>query len=101
MDHLNISQTCVKCSKGKEVFKVDLNLYDGEGKLIPQTTTNKKFRFTCEYCHFQSWLHFDKFSHPDLILHLKSLNEQYNQMEDLLNNMEKTLNQLLVVVNQI
>ena len=101
MDHFNISQTCVKCSRGKKVFKVDLNLYDAQGKLIPQTATNKKFSFTCEYCLFESWLDFDKFSHPDLILHLKSLNEQYNQMEDIINNMENTLNQLLVVVNQM
>lgn len=101
MDHFNISQTCVKCLRGKEVFKVDLNLYDAEGKLISQNRTNKKFSFTCEYCLFESWLDFDKFSHPDLILHLKSLNEQYNQLEDMLNKFEIVLNQLLVVVNEM
>lgn len=101
MDHINISQTCVKCLRGKKVFKVDLNLYDAEGKLLPQTRRNKKFNFTCRYCLFESWLDFDKFSHPDLILHLKALEKQYNEMEHVLNNMENVLNQLLVVVNQM
>ena len=101
MDHINISQTCVKCSRGKKIFKVDLNLYHAEGKLIPETRENKKFSFTCQYCLFKSWLNFDEFSHPDLILHLKSLEKQYNEMEHLLKNMDNVLNKLLVAVNQM
>ena len=93
MDHINISQTCVKCLRGKKIFRVDLNLYDAQGKLLPGTRRMKKFNFTCSYCLFKSLLDFDKFSHPDLILHLKCLNEQFNEMDD-------ALEQLLVIVNK-
>ena len=66
MDHINISQTCVNCSRGKKVFRVDLDLYDAEGRLLPKTRTMKNFNFTCHYCFTESSLDFDKFSHPDL-----------------------------------
>ena len=35
MDHFKITQTCVHCLRGKKVFRVDLDLYDAEGKLFP------------------------------------------------------------------
>ena len=67
MDHFKISQTCVNCLRGKKVFRVDLDLYDAEGRLLPGTRRMKNFNFTCQYCCTQSSLDFDKFSHPDQV----------------------------------
>ena len=33
MDHFNITQICVKCLRGKKEFRVDLKLYDDNGRL--------------------------------------------------------------------
>ena len=34
MDHINITQGCIYCLKGKKLFRVDLDCYDAEGRLI-------------------------------------------------------------------
>ena len=72
MDHINITQACIYCLRGKKLFRVDLDCYDAEGRLIIIGTEKiSRFRFTCQYCWKQSSLDFYKFSHPDLICYLK------------------------------
>ena len=94
MDHFKITQTCVNCLKGKKVFRVDLNLYDAEGRLLPGTRRRKNiFSFVCQYCFIESSLDFNNFSHPDLICHLKHLHKQYTEIEE-------ALDQLLIIVNK-
>ena len=75
------------------MFRVDLDLYDAKGRLLSGTRRMKKFNFTCHYCCLESSLDFDKFSHPDLICHLKCLHKQYNEIED-------ALDQLLIILNK-
>ena len=94
MDHINITQVCVYCLRGKKVFRVDLDLYDAEGKLLPGTRRMKIFRFMCQCCWKESSLDFYKFSHPDLICHLKRLHEQNKEIK-------KTLDMLYILVNNI
>ena len=93
MDHINITQVCVYCLRGKKVFRVDLDLYDAEGKLLPGTRRMKIFDFTCDYCCLQSSLDFDKFSHQDVISHLKRLHKQYTEIDE-------ALDQLLIILNK-
>ena len=95
MDHINITQACVHCLRGKKVFRVDLKLYDADGKLMINGTEKMKiFRFMCHFCWRESTLDFYKFSHPDLICHLKRLNEQYNKTKE-------TLDKLYIIFNNI
>ena len=93
MDHFKITHMCVNCLNGKKVFRVDLDLYDAEGKLLPGTRRMKIFRFMCQCCWKESSLDFYKFSHPDLICHLKRLHKQYTEIEE-------ALDQLLILINK-
>ena len=93
MDHINISQTCDYCLIGKKVFRVDLKLYDAEGKLLAGTRRMKIFRFICQFCQKESSLDFYNFSHPDLICHLKRIHEQYIKTKE-------TLNELYILFNK-
>ena len=95
MDHINITQACIHCLRGKKLFRVDLNLYDAEGRLmVIGTEKMKTFRFMCQFCWRESPLDFYKFSHPDLICHLKRLHEQYNETK-------KALDILYILFNNI
>ena len=94
MDHFNITQVCIYCLRGKKSFRVDLKLYDDNGRLLPGTEKLETFRFICHFCWRSSTLDFYKFSHPDLICHLKRLHEQYEETK-------KTLDKLYILFNNI
>ena len=95
MDYFNITQACVHCLKGKKLFRVDLNLYDDEGRLLIHGTEKMKaFRFMCHFCWRESSLDFYKFSHPDLICYLKRLYEQYEETR-------KALDVLYILFNNV
>ena len=94
MDHFNITQVCIHCLKGKKTFRVDLKLYDDNGRLLHGTENLETFRFICYFCWRKSTLDFYKFSHPDLICHLKRLHEQNEEIK-------KTLDMLYILVNNI
>ena len=95
MDHINITQAYIHCLRGKKVFRVDLNLYDANGRLmIAGTEKMKTFRFMCYFCWRESPLDFYKFSHPDLICHLKRSHEQYIETK-------KALDKLYIIFNNI
>ena len=80
MDHFKITQTCVHCLRGKKLFRVDLDLYDVEGRLtVVGTEKMKTFRFICQFCWKESPLDFYRFSHSNLICNLKRLQKQYNE----------------------
>ena len=93
MDHFKITHTCVNCLRGKKVFRMDLDLYDAEGKLLPGTRRMKIFDFTCQFCWKKSSLDFDKFSHQDVICYLKHLHEQFTKIDNV-------LDELLVILNK-
>ena len=94
MDHFNITQVCIYCWRGKKSFRVDLKLYDDNGRLLPGIDKLESFCFICHFCWRSSPLDFYKFSHPDLICHLKNLHKQYEETK-------KALDKLYILFNNI
>ena len=80
MDHFEIIHTCGNCLRGKKLFRVNLDLYDAEGKLLPGTRRMKMFDFMCQFCWKKSSLDFDTFSHQDVICYLKHLHKQFTKI---------------------
>ena len=94
MDHFNITQICIHCLRGKKTFRVDLKLYDDNGKLMHGTDQMETFRFICYFCWGSTTLDFYKFSHPDFICYLKRLHQQYEETK-------KALDKLYILFNNI
>ena len=92
MDHFYITQICINCLRGKKEFRVDLRLYDDNGRLPVGVDAMEQFCFMCQFCWRKTRLDFYKFSHPDMILHLKRLNHQ-DQLR------KQALDQLYIVFN--
>ena len=92
MDHFYITQICVNCLRGKKEFRVDLKLYDDNGKLLHGTDKMEQFRFMCTFCWRSTTLDFYKFSHPDIICHLKRLHKENEQRK-------KALDQFYILFN--
>ena len=84
MDHFYIDQVCTNCLKGNQMFKVDLSLYDQNGKLRIGINEIEQFCFICVYCWKMTSLDFYSFSHPSMILHLKHLQRLHEQQADAL-----------------
>ena len=84
MDHFNITQVCTNCLRGTKTFRVDLSLYDADGRLNHGVGNMDRFKFTCHFCWRNSQLDFYRFSHPDLIKHLKHLYEHYEKIKELI-----------------
>ena len=84
MDHFYINQVCTNCWKGNQMFKVDLSLYDQNGKLRIGINEIEQFCFICVYCWKTTRLDFYTFSHPGMILHLKQIERQHKQQADAL-----------------
>ena len=55
---MDITHTCIHCCRGKNVFRVTLDLYDENGLLRRGVQRMKKFMFTCDYCSKKSFLDF-------------------------------------------
>ena len=94
MDHFNITQECIHCLRGSKLFRVDLTLYDVEGKLHIMPQNMNPYRFRCQFCWKVSSLDFYRFSHPDLICYLKRLHHQYEETK-------KALDKLYILFNNI
>lgn len=92
MDHFYIRQICINCCRGEKQFRIDLKLYDDEGRLPSSVHSMEQFSFICTFCWKKTKLDFYKFSHPDMILHLKRLHEQNEQRK-------KALDQLYIIFN--
>ena len=84
MDHFFINQICTNCWKGNQMFKVNLSLYDQNGKLRIGIDEVEQFCFICIYCWRTTKLDFYTFSHPSMILHLKHLEKIQKQQVDAL-----------------
>ena len=96
MDHFNISQLCRFCGKGNKVFKVDLRCYDADGKVnVNPMRMLTNFSFQCEFCCIVSTLDFDKFSHPNIILHLKRQKEKNDEIREMFQELFSILNEIL------
>ena len=84
---MDITHTCIHCSRGKKVFRISLDLYNDEGILRPGVQRMKKFEFKCDYCSRKSFFDFYRFSHPDVILLLKRLDRKQNELLDALDRL--------------
>ena len=93
---MDINHTCIHCLKGKTVFHITLDLYDDHGLLRRGVTQMKKFEYHCEHCSKKSYCDFYRFSHPDVILLLKRLDQKQNE---LLNSLNKIIDILIEYVN--
>ena len=89
---MDITHTCSHCFTGRKVYRISLNLYNDEGILRPGVQRMKKFEFTCNHCGRKSFFDFYRFSHPDVILLLKRLDQQQNELIHLLNQLNNILN---------
>ena len=95
MDYFKITQQCNKCQRGAQTFQVHLSLYDANGRLInPNVQKMDAFKFTCHFCWENTELDFYRFSHPDVIKHLKNINEQHKIIKNALNQMYICLNNM-------
>ena len=94
MEHFNITQNCTYCLAGKKVFQVNLSLYNDDGRLNRGIESLDCFSFICHFCRKRSSLDFHRFSHPDLICHLKCLH-------DFVKKLHKDLDKLDVIINDI
>ena len=79
---MDITHYCMHCLRGKKVFRISLDLYDAEGLLKRGVTRMKEFEFMCTCCGKKSYLDFYRFSHPDVILLLKRLDEQHTKLQE-------------------
>ena len=92
MDHFYITQICTKCVRGEKKFRIDLRLYDDNGRLADGVETMEQFCFICTFCWKKTRLDFYRFSHPDMILYLKRLNHQNEETK-------KALDRLYIIFN--
>ena len=92
---MDITHTCIHCSRGKKVFRISLDLYNDEGILRPGVQRMKKFEFTCDNCSKKSFFDFYRFSHPDVILLLKRLDQQQNKLIHMLNQLINILDEFI------
>ena len=90
MDHFFINQICTNCWKGNQIFKVNLSLYDQNGKLRIGIDEIEQFCFICVYCWRTTRLDFYTFSRPSIILHLKHLEKLHKQQLDAINKLNAT-----------
>ena len=88
---MDITHICMHCLRGKKVYRISLDLYDDEGLLQRGVTRRKEFEFICTCCGRKSFLGFYRFSHPDIILLLKRLDEQHTKLQ-------KAIDQLIIVL---
>ena len=87
MDHFHINQICTNCWKGNQILKVNLSLYDQNGKLRIGIDEIEQFCFICVFCWRTTRLDFYTFSHPSIILHLKHLEKLHKQQLDAINKL--------------
>ena len=84
MDHFYINQICTKCWRGNQIFRVDLSLYDANGKLRKGIDEMDRYCFICTFCWKTTRLDFYTFSHPSIILHLRHMQRLHEQQADTL-----------------
>lgn len=83
---MDINHVCIHCLRGKTVFHISLDLYDEHGLLRRGVTRMKKFQFICNHCSKKSFCDFYRFSHPDVILLLKRIDQKQNELVQALDN---------------
>ena len=91
---MDITQICKHCLKEKKVFRVSLDLFNADGLLKNGVMRMKKFEFMCTQCGRKSFLDFNRFSHPDVILLLKRLDEQDTKFQ-------QTIDQLVIILRRL
>ena len=88
---MDITHTCIHCLRGKKVFRISLDLYNDEGILKPGVQRMKEFDFMCHYCWKKSFFDFYRFSHPDIILLLKRLEQQLTELQKAIDQLQSEI----------
>ena len=88
---MDITHTCIHCLRGKKVYRISLDLYNDEGILKPGVQRMKEFEFMCEYCWKKSFFDFYRFSHPDIILLLKRLEQQLTELQKAIDQLQSEI----------
>ena len=98
MDYFNITQVCSNCLRGEKVFQVGLSLYDDEGRLYQGVQNMECYQFICHFCWKRSSLDFYRFSHPDLIRHLKCLHEYFKKLKKDVDKLDDLINDINLLI---
>ena len=94
---MDITHTCIHCLRGKKVFRISLDLYNEEGVLRPGVQRMKVFEFMCTYCWRKSFFDFYRFSHPDIILLLKRLEQQVTELQKAIDQLQSEINNFVYI----
>lgn len=95
MEYFKITQQCSRCQRGCQTFQIHLSLFDADGRLINLSIQKMDaYKFTCQFCSQITDLDFYRFAHPDIIKHLKNINDQFNLIKNALNQMYICLNNM-------
>ena len=70
------------------MFRVDLSLYDADGKLRVGIDEMEQYCFICIFCWRTTSLDFYTFSHPSMILHLRHLQRLHEQQTNTFKNLK-------------
>ena len=77
------------------MFRVDLSLYDADGKLREGIDEMNQYCFICIFCWRTTRLDFYTFSHPSMILHLKHMERLYEQQADILKKLNAAFDKVI------
>ena len=70
------------------MFRVDLSLYDANGKLREGIDEMDQYCFICRFCCKTTRLDFYSFSHPSIILHLRHIERLFEQQTNSLKKLK-------------
>ena len=101
MNYFNIRQVCSNCLRGAKVFQVDLSLYDEDGRLNRLVQNMECFSFVCQFCSTICLLDFYRFSHPDLICHLKCLHNFIIKQQDDIKQLDVIIDNLHSIMKKL
>ena len=102
MDCFYVKQVCTNCLRGMKVFRVDLSLYDDQtGRLNRLVQNMDCYSFVCHFCWRRCLLDFYRFSHPDLILHLKCLLTGFKNLQNYIKTLDEVINNLQSILKKL
>ena len=102
MDYFYVKQVCSHCLRGTKIFRVDLSLYnDQTGQLNQVVQKMDCYSFVCHFCWRKCILDFYRFSHPDLILHLKYLHSSYRNLQNHVKTLDEIVNNLRKILSKL
>ena len=104
MNYFMVTQVCPNCFRGAKVFRIDISLFDDKtGRLSRSVQYMECFTFVCHFCWKRCRLDFYRFSHHDIILHIKCLHNYFKKLQNeirILNNVINNLQNILRKLNE-